>query len=311
MLKNAFTRFRKIIIPVLFIVIIVALQLALVYDAYHLDEELGGILKSILGAVFIGGIAWLFIVLISIGKDIILENYDINQKDNLKARKVYTQFSLIQRIINFLIILISVALILMNFDGIKKIGVSLLASAGIAGIILGFAAQKLLGTVLAGFQIAITQPIRIEDVVIVENEWGWIEEITLTYVVVRIWDKRRLIVPTPYFIENSFQNWTRNTSEILGSVFIYTDYNMPMQPIREELKRILDADTNWDGQTSVLQVTNATEKTVEVRVLVSAKDSPTAWDLRVAVREKLIAFIQENYPQCLPKTRIEYHKQSD
>lgn len=311
MLKNAFTRFRKIIIPVLFIVIIVALQLALVYDAYHLDEELGGILKSILGAVFIGGIAWLFIVLISIGKDIILENYDINQKDNLKARKVYTQFSLIQRIINFLIILISVALILMNFDGIKKIGVSLLASAGIAGIILGFAAQKLLGTVLAGFQIAITQPIRIEDVVIVENEWGWIEEITLTYVVVRIWDKRRLIVPTPYFIENSFQNWTRNTSEILGSVFIYTDYNMPMQPIREELKRILDADTNWDGQTSVLQVTNATEKTVEVRVLVSAKDSPTAWDLRVAIREKLIAFIQENYPQCLPKTRIEYHKQSD
>lgn len=311
MLKNAFTRFRKIIIPVLFIVIIVALQLALVYDAYHLDEELGGILKSILGAVFIGGIAWLFIVLISIGKDIILENYDINQKDNLKARKVYTQFSLIQRIINFLIILISVALILMNFDGIKKIGVSLLASAGIAGIILGFAAQKLLGTVLAGFQIAITQPIRIEDVVIVENEWGWIEEITLTYVVVRIWDKRRLIVPTPYFIENSFQNWTRNTSEILGSVFIYTDYNMPMQPIREELKRILDADTNWDGQTSVLQVTNATEKTVEVRVLVSAKDSPTAWDLRVAVREKLIAFIQENYPQCLPKTRIEYHKQID
>ena len=192
----------------------------------------------------------------------------------------------------------------MSFDSIRSIGVSLLTSAGIAGIIIGLAAQKAIATLLAGIQIALTQPIRIEDVVIIEGEWGWIEEITLTYVVVRIWDKRRLVVPTTYFIENTFQNWTRNSSEILGTVFIYTDYEIPFEKLREELTRLLQGSSLWDRKTNVLQVTDATDRSVEIRALMSAKDSPTAWDLRVYVREQLIVFIKENYPESLPKSRV-------
>jgi len=197
------------------------------------------------------------------------------------------------------------AAILMTFDKVRYLGTSLLASAGVAGIILGFAAQRSIGTLLAGIQIAITQPIRLDDVVIVENEWGRIEEITLTYVVVRIWDKRRLIVPTTYFIEKPFQNWTRVSADILGTVFIYTDYQVPVDKLREEFTRILEKSELWDRKTNVMQVTNATDRTIEIRALMSAADSPTAWDLRVHVREKLITFLQENYPDSLPRTRIE------
>jgi len=261
-------------------------------------------LKHILNLIIIFSLAWLIIRTISLGKDIILRRYNVQEKDNLEARRVYTQFKIIERIINFIIILFAFAAALMTFEGIKKIGLSLFASAGVIGIILGFAAQKLIATVLAGFQIAITQPIRIDDVVIVENEWGWIEEITLTYVVIRIWDKRRLVVPTTYFIEKPFQNWTRVTSDILGTVFIYTDYSVPFDKLRDELTRILKSDKNWDGKVNVLQVTNATEKTIEIRALMSAVDSPTAWNLRVNVREKLIEFLQKNYPESLPRTRL-------
>jgi len=180
----------------------------------------------------------------------------------------------------------------------------LFASAGVAGIILGLSAQKALGTILAGLQIAITQPIRLDDVVIVENEWGWIEEINLTYVVIRLWDKRRLVVPTTYFLEKPFQNWTRTSADILGSVFIYTDYTMPFEPLRKELTRLLEATPLWDGKVNVLQVTDARENTIEIRALMSAATSPQAWDLRVYVREKLIEFIQREYPQSLPRTRV-------
>lgn len=257
-----------------------------------------------LGIIY--SLTWLIIKSTGLGKDVILRKYDVNEKDNLKARIVYTQFKIIERILNFTIILIAIAIALMTFDGIRKIGVSLFASAGVAGIILGFAAQKMIGTVLAGFQIAITQPIRLDDVVIVEGEWGWIEEITLTYVVVRIWDKRRLILPTTYFIEKPFQNWTRVSSDILGTVFIYTDYTVPFDELRKELTRILEFDDNWDGEVNVLQVTDSTEKTVEVRALMSSADSPSAWNLRVNVREKLIEFLQKNYPESLPKSRVSF-----
>ena len=164
---------------------------------------------------------------------------------------------------------------------------------------------------LAGIQIAITQPFRIDDAVVVENEWGWIEEINLTYVVVRIWDKRRLVLPSTYFLEKPFQNWTRTTAEILGTVFIYTDYTIPFQPLRDELTRLLSESDLWDQKVNVLQVTDSTESTVEIRILVSAKNSPTAWDLRVYIREKMIEFIQKNYPQSLPRTRVEFKKQGE
>jgi small-conductance mechanosensitive channel len=256
-------------------------------------------------------ITWLIIGLVKFGQDIALIRYDIGEKDNLKARKIYTQFKIMERISIFFIIVIALAIALMTFEQIRKIGVSIFASAGVAGIILGFAAQKMIGNILAGFQIAIAQPIRIDDVVIVEQEWGWIEEINLTYVVVRIWDKRRLILPTSYFIEKPFQNWTRVSADILGTVFIYTDYTVPIDKLREELTRVLKSDQNWDGKVNVLQVTDSTEKTMEIRALMSAADSPSAWDLRVNVREKLIDFLQKNYPESLPKSRFEMTKHPD
>jgi small-conductance mechanosensitive channel len=193
----------------------------------------------------------------------------------------------------------------MTFERVRQLGAGLLASAGVAGIVLGFAAQKSLATILAGIQIALTQPIRVEDVVIVEGEWGTIEEITLTYVVVRIWDMRRLIVPIHYFIEKPFQNWTRVSADILGTVNLYLDYSVPVEALREEFKRILDASDYWDGETWGVQVTDSTDKTMTVRPLMSAKNSGDAWNLRCEVREKLIAFVRENYPDALPRIRAE------
>ncbi|MEJ2167337.1 MAG: mechanosensitive ion channel [Deltaproteobacteria bacterium] len=165
-----------------------------------------------------------------------------------------------------------------------------------------------MGNVIAGIQIAIAQPIRLDDVVIVENQWGWIEEITLTYVVVRIWDLRRLIVPISNFVEKPFQNWTRTSADLLGSVFLYADYTVPVQAVREELQRILEGSQYWDKKVCVLQVTDATSEVIEMRALMSAKDSPTAWNLRCEVREKLIEFMQRRFPQSLPRVRIQMNQ---
>ncbi|CAM4041424.1 mechanosensitive ion channel family protein [Gillisia hiemivivida] len=294
---------NRIWIPLLIFLVSLFCQIAIIAKLFRYDYT-----YTIVGHLSTMGIilstAWFLIVLLKIFKARILRKYDLSTSDNLKARKVYTQFMILENIIIFIIIVLAVGIVLMSFDSIRSIGVSLLTSAGIAGIIIGLAAQKAIGTLLAGIQIALTQPIRIEDVVIIDGEWGWIEEITLTYVVVRIWDKRRLVVPTTYFIENTFQNWTRNSSEILGTVFIYTDYEIPFQKLREELSRLLEGSSLWDRKTNVLQVTDATDRSVEIRALMSAKDSPTAWDLRVYIREQLIVFIKENYPESLPKSRV-------
>lgn len=249
-------------------------------------------------------ISWILVKGVDIAKVIVLNRYKLESVNNLKARKIYTQFNVLQNIINVLIGLVAIATSMMTFDAIKELGTSLLASAGIAGIIIGFAAQRTIATVLAGFQIAITQPIRIDDVVIVEGEWGWIEEINLTYVVVRIWDLRRLVVPITYFIDSPFQNWTRNSADILGTVFLYTDYRVDFDALRNELTRLLESTDKWDGRVNVLQVTDSTEKSVQVRALMSAKNSPTAWDLRVYIREGLIKFLQENFPESLPHSRV-------
>lgn len=255
--------------------------------------------------LLIASITWFLILFTAIVKIGFMRKQDITAADNLNARRIYTQFSILQRVAVFLIIVFAIGAALMSFESIRSIGISVFASAGVAGIILGFSAQKALGTLLAGIQIAITQPIRIDDVVIVEGEWGWIEQIYLTYVVVRIWDKRRLVVPTTYFIEKPFQNWTRENADIMGTVFIYTDFMMPVDPLREELTRLLATTPLWDGKVNVLQVTNAVASGMEIRALISSKDSPANWDLRVFIREKLIGFIQLNYPESLPKTRVE------
>jgi small-conductance mechanosensitive channel len=196
----------------------------------------------------------------------------------------------------------------MTFEKVRQLGTTILASAGVIGIVVGMAAQKTIGAFIAGIQIAITQPIRLDDVVIVENEWGRIEEITLTYVVVRIWDLRRLVLPITYFIEKPFQNWTRITADLLGTVFLYLDYNVPVDKIREELKKILEESELWDKKVCVVQVTNTTESCIEVRALMSASDASTAWSLRCHVREKLIDFVRDNYPNALPRTRAELER---
>ncbi|MGQ8335360.1 mechanosensitive ion channel family protein [Sunxiuqinia sp. A32] len=288
--------------PLIFLFIVIASTVF--YPLTQFGEDLL-IDMNIFATIFINiSISWLIINAIRGIKIIVLDKYDLGSKDNLKARKIHTQLLVLERILITIILILAFAITLMAFPGIRKVGMSLLASAGIAGLIIGFAAQKSISLFLAGFQIAITQPIRLDDVVIVEGEWGWIEEITLTYVVVRIWDKRRLIVPVNYFIEKPFQNWTRTSAEILGTVFVYVDYGFPIDKMRTELTNILNRTDKWDGKVNVLQVTNTTDKTMEVRALVSSADSPSAWDLRVFVREELIRFIQEKYPQYLPKSRV-------
>lgn len=269
------------------------------------EESIASILK-VLTVMLIGWLAMGAVRAIAEG---VLRYFDVSGQDNLTARRVHTQIKLIRQILLFIIMIVTASVILMMFEQLRVIGVSLLASAGIAGLILGFSAQKVLSNLFAGIQIAITQPIRLDDVVIVENEWGWIEEITLTYVVVKIWDLRRLILPISYFIEKPFQNWTRISADILGTVYIYADYTIPVAKLREELSRILLSTDFWDGKVDNMQVTNAKEYTLELRALMSAKDSPTAWNLRCLVREKLVAFVQENYPQCLPRFRTEMKQQ--
>jgi small-conductance mechanosensitive channel len=295
--------FRRFIAPAF--VLLIALVLQYGVPAFVVYEDLVVFAGRTGDILFIMAIAWGLITAIRTTRDRLLAKADLTLADNLEIRKIHTQYSILVRIAVFTIILIAISVTLMTFEGVRSIGISLFASAGVAGLIIGLAAQKALGTILAGLQIAITQPIRIDDVVIVENEWGWIEEIHLTYVVVRIWDLRRLIVPSTYFLDQPFQNWTRTSADILGTVFIYTDYTMPVAALRDELTRLLEANPMWDRKVNVLQVTDAREYTLEIRALMSASSSPRAWDLRVHVREKLIEFIQREYPACLPKTRVD------
>jgi len=263
------------------------------------------VISYIVNLWVIASVGWLLAKITRTVRDIVLSRYDINAKDNLEARRIYTQMRVIQRMITAIIIILTVAFMLMIFPKVRQVGVSLLASAGVFGIVMGFAAQKTLGNFVAGIQIALAQPIRLDDVVIVEGEWGWIEEIALTFVVVRIWDLRRLVVPISHFIEKPFQNWTRTSADILGSVFLYVDYTVPVQAVRDELTRLLESNSRWDKKVNSVQVTEMKEHTVEVRALMSAANSPAAWDLRCEVREGLLRFLQEKYPHAMPRTRVE------
>lgn len=255
--------------------------------------------------------SWLGIKIINFLSERLLRRFDYDAEDNIRARAVYTQVRVVRRIISAIIIVVAISAGLMLFDEIRSLGVSLLASAGVAGVVIGLAAQKTLGNFFTGLQIAITQPIRIDDSVVVEGEWGWIEEINLTYVVVKIWDLRRLILPISYFTEKPFQNWTHRSSNIIGDVILHLDYTMPIDPLREELDRILEGNDLWNGNVKVVQVIDTKESTMVVRALVSAKNAPTAWDLRCFVRERLIAFIQENHPDKLPRIRGELDMKKD
>ena len=264
-----------------------------------------GPLQHALGLGLIASVAWVVILLADVFTDAISAKYSIDVADNLTARRIRTQTQVLRRIFVVVVALLTLGIMLMTFPAIRTLGASLLASAGLAGLVLGMAMRPTLASIVAGVQIALTEPIRIDDVVIVEGEWGWIEEIRTTYVVIRIWDLRRLVVPLSYFIEKPFQNWTRVTADLLGTVFVYVDYAVPVEEIRQELHRILEASGMWDGKTWGLQVTDAGEHTVQLRALMSAPNGSQAWDLRCHVREKLIQFLQERYPESLPRTRAE------
>jgi small-conductance mechanosensitive channel len=243
--------------------------------------------------------------LVKVAEDYVVHHYDLKKTNNLRERKIRTQLQFLRKVLIAIIVIITVCIILLSFDNLRRIGTGLLTGVGVGGIIIGFAAQRSLGNLLAGFQIAFTQPLRIDDVLVVEGEWGRVEEITLTYVVLSIWDQRRLILPINYFIEKPFQNWTRSSAEILGTVFIYLDYTAPVDDIRTEFARLVSASELWDRRVGIIQVTNASEVTIELRILVSAENSARAFDLRCYIREHLIAYIQKNHPECLPKSRTE------
>lgn len=292
--------------PLQWLVIFVAIRVAL--PLLGVPEESDESIKHIISLLLIGLTGWLVIKLSYVLDDYILNRFSVDVKDNLQARKIHTQLKVLKRIVILVVGILAIGTMLMAFPKVRQLGTTILASAGIIGIVIGMAAQRTIGTFIAGIQIAITQPIRLDDVVIVENEWGRIEEITLTYVVVRIWDLRRLIVPITYFIEKPFQNWTRTAADILGTVFIYVDYTVPVDAVREQLQKILNASELWDKKVCVLQVTNTTERAVELRALMSAADASTAWSLRCEVREKLLDFLKKKYPQSLPKVRAELHQ---
>lgn len=263
-----------------------------------------GFIEHVITVLIFG--CWAFILSRVLNLFVILLNkkFDISHQDNLRQRKIRTQIQYIQKIAVMIIWIFMGALTLQSFDGFEEYGKSILASAGLVSVIIGFAAQKSLGNLIAGFQIAFTQPLRIDDAVIVENEWGRIEEITLTYIVVRIWDQRRLIIPITYLVENPFQNWTRNSSEITGVVFIYVNYSVNIENLRQEFNKILELTPLWDKKASVLQVVELKERCIELRALMSASSSGNAWDLRCFVREKLVEYLQSLEDGPLPTYQV-------
>lgn len=281
------------------------LALQTVWQAAPDDLEFIGNIRHLNGLLLIVSLTWLVVRLIGGLADGIIARHPVDVADNMAARRILTQARVLSRTAMVVAVIIGAAMALMTFPGARQVGASLLASAGVIGIVGGLAAKPVFSNLIAGIQIALTQPIRIDDVLIVEGEWGRVEEITGTYVVLRIWDDRRLIIPLNYFMEKPFQNWTRNSSQLLGSVFLFVDYGMPLAPLRAEVERVVKAAPEWDGRFFNLVVTDATERTMQLRILCTAASSGLAWDLRCRVREGVIDFMQREYPQFLPRMRVE------
>ena len=272
----------------------------------HLPPEWLGPIERAVGLGLIAAAGWFAMVCSAVIFDVVSARYRLDVENNLEARRVQTQAQVLHRIVIVMVSIVTLSVMLMTLPQIKHIGISLLASAGLAGLVIGTAMKSSLSSLIAGVQIAFTQPIRIEDAVVVEGEWGWVEEIGTTYVIVRLWDLRRMVLPLSYFLEHPFQNWTRQSGELIGSVFLYVDYTVPVEEVRKELKRIVQTNAKWRGQVCVLQVTDATTNAIQLRALVDARDSSAAWDLRCEVREALIQFLQEEYPHGLPRVRTEF-----
>ena len=294
--------------PLRLILPLVAVYIALPFVEGALSADLQTLMEGLLHGATVLAIAWLLVALVMMAEDIIEQRYSMDEADNLQARKITTQVRILRRIAIIVIGVLSLGAILMQYEPFRELGTGILASAGIIGIVIGVAAQRTLGNLIAGIQIAFTQPIRVDDVVIAEGDFGWVEEITLTYVVVRVWDQRRIVVPITQFVEQPFQNWTRTSSELLGTVFLYVDHTVPFDDIRKALGEIVEASEYYDGRVWRLHVTDTSEKTVELRALMSAASAPDLWELRCAVREQLIAHVQERFPDALPRVRAELNE---
>lgn len=251
------------------------------------------------------GLTWLAIRAVGAAQRRVLRKYPVDIEDNLEARRVQTQARVLGRLAQFAIGLVGISLALVTFPAVRQLGTTLLASAGLIGLVAGIAAKPVFGNLIAGLQLALSQPIRLDDVVIIEGEWGRVEEITSTYVVLRIWDERRLVVPLQWFIEHPFQNWTRATAQLLGDVTLWLDYRTPMAAVREQLQKTCEADPRWDGRVCVAQVTDADPHAIQVRLLVSARNSGDLFDLRCAVRECMLAFLEREHPAALPRLRAD------
>jgi small-conductance mechanosensitive channel len=290
--------------PGMIFIITVTLWIALSLVQNHIQPAYLRVIRHIILILAIVAGGFLLLRIITVLREVAIHHYESENPLDFSFRKAKTKFQLIQRVINFLIILAVAAIVLMTFESIRQIGSTLLASAGVVGLIIGFAAQKSLGTLFAGIQIAISQPIRLDDTVVVEDQFGTIGEITLTYVVVNTWDGRRLVVPINYFLENSFENWTRHSPEVIGKVKIHADYSLPVDEVRNVFLKWVEASPLWDKRSCDFLVTGADDKTIEIRATMSVKNSSDAWELECYIREKLVTYIRENHPQCLPKSRI-------
>ncbi|MCC6212544.1 MAG: mechanosensitive ion channel [Burkholderiales bacterium] len=264
-----------------------------------------GALRHLATLALIAAATWLAMRLAAAIADAVALRFPANVADNLEARRIQTQTRVLTRTLASLAAVVGVSFALLTFPDVRTLGAGLLASAGVIGLTVGIAAKPVLGNLLAGLQIAFTQPIRLDDVVIVEGEWGRIEEIGHAFVVVALWDQRRLVVPLQYFIEKPFQNWTRSSSQILGTVFLWVDYGAPLEALRAELRRVCEASADWDRRVCLIQVTDASERSMQLRVLVSSTDAGRAWNLRCAVREALIAYLRNTHPEFLPRLRAE------
>ena len=270
-----------------------------------LPEGIEEALRRAVGLGVVAAFGWLAVSSLGVMEDALTEGQSLAATDNLRARSIHTRVRVLRNAGAIIVTVITVAIMLMSFPSVRQLGVSMLASAGIIALVAGMAARPALANLIAGLQIALTQPIRLDDVVVIEGEWGRIEQITSSFVVVRIWDGRRLIVPLSYIVEHHVENWTWLTSDILATVLIYTDYTVPVDRVREELHTILKGTTMWDGQVWNLQVTDARDQTLELRALMSARNSSEAWDLRCHVREKLIEYLQRSHPEALPRMRAD------
>lgn len=297
---------RHILLPAVVTVAVMVLSIMVMpYVQAYLSPEAACMFLRTLKIGLVASVAWLALGAVSLLDIYFRKRFDMGREDNLKARKIQTQIMIFKRLLIIFISVFSFSIILLSIDDFRQIGTSILASFGVAGIVVGLSAQRTVGTFLAGIHLALSQPIRIDDVIVAEGEWGRVEEITFTFVVLRLWDSRRLVLPTTYFLEKPFQNWTRVSADLAGTAFFQVDFTADVEQIRQHFFSILETTALWDGKGKALHVTECSGRSMELRALMTAANSSAAWDLRCLVREKIIEWLRAEHPDWIPRTRTE------